>query len=701
MELIYLQFGHYANFVGTHLWNIQCTENMNGPLSQNRSFIVREKTTYPRLLLFDERGSLGSLTKEGTLSSFVKNKKISDPYLDKEIKKETRQSFTWQGNYEQIITDEPYKKNFFLKSYLEKSEQEKEEELEEQLRQMYLKNERQEFQKPKNPRKKKQESKRFREIKLQQEKGIEIEFEKGEEEKEEEEEEEREKTPWEILEENFNTLNRLTNELNNEDENENEYENENKNKKTNINEGKYEKIIKVWSDYLTTNLHSKTIVELSSFQKDTNPLDTFYQGFDSWKEDIEQRDQVEDQFRFWLEESDLVQGLVATVDHFTGFGGYSSKVFEMIHDEVPKIRSVVFAPSHRSFTSLSPSTDAKEILNSALTLSHLNEYSYLYIPLELDYDYLGYQSSLLNWQLSKRSEFCSSGILSSVIDGITMPWRMKRNPIALAQLVDTISIRTSMKFAAANCSVPFPVEGDLSVGLPQALERLGSVYRQKKKRNTNNNNPDYDADPLCTSLSPFANHHDLGKLYSEYAMFNGLDEHIKLKNQGTIQTKELTKQFLEKKNCYRRMNQLYSHPLKIPSIFPKVFNHSVDQNGKIFKEQQPSIYDKYLEMVMNGEIDRKSSFQNEQERIQKILDNEKSNRPQSINESEDLHVKKAPIFSNVYSSENLQPIIRNISEKFKSVDFRLCKEFYENGLDSYERGEVLNNIYTLSEQYED
>lgn len=78
-EVISLQFGHYSNFVGTHLWNIQEASfdyDASGSKKSevNHDCFFREgktvngdETYTPRLLLFDLKGSLRNLNVEGTL----------------------------------------------------------------------------------------------------------------------------------------------------------------------------------------------------------------------------------------------------------------------------------------------------------------------------------------------------------------------------------------------------------------------------------------------------------------------------------------------------------------------------------------------------------------------------------------------------------------------------------------------------------
>lgn len=80
-EIVTLQVGHYANFVGTHWWNIQNASFIYDPSTKpaeskeiNSDVLFREgqnlmgDVTYtPRLIAFDLKGSLNTLKQSGTL----------------------------------------------------------------------------------------------------------------------------------------------------------------------------------------------------------------------------------------------------------------------------------------------------------------------------------------------------------------------------------------------------------------------------------------------------------------------------------------------------------------------------------------------------------------------------------------------------------------------------------------------------------
>ncbi|XP_022907256.2 protein misato [Onthophagus taurus] len=91
-EICTLQFGHYANFVGTHWWNIQehgfvftpgeNVEINNKILYREGQTLKGEPTYTPRLLLVDLDDSLGSLPKEGCLYYGKPTKELNDAVWD-------------------------------------------------------------------------------------------------------------------------------------------------------------------------------------------------------------------------------------------------------------------------------------------------------------------------------------------------------------------------------------------------------------------------------------------------------------------------------------------------------------------------------------------------------------------------------------------------------------------------------------------
>ncbi|XP_072050730.1 protein misato homolog 1-like [Amphiura filiformis] len=110
-EVITLQCGHYSNFVGTHIWNIQessfCYEPIPGssPSKQiDHDVLYREGLTIagtptytPRLIAWDLKGSLNTLRAEGVLYNDV-------PVQEEDIK--------WEGDVTLHKGTPPHKNEF-------------------------------------------------------------------------------------------------------------------------------------------------------------------------------------------------------------------------------------------------------------------------------------------------------------------------------------------------------------------------------------------------------------------------------------------------------------------------------------------------------------------------------------------------------------------------------------------------------------
>ncbi|XP_042512645.1 protein misato homolog 1 isoform X2 [Macadamia integrifolia] len=122
-EIVTVQLGGFANFIGSHFWNFQdellglAGDPHADPVYKNKSldmdvFYRAGETpqgilTYtPRLVLVDFQGSLGSLSSGGSLYSEIP----SDPVV------------TWTGSVSRHVS-EPRKKNLFLQSLYEEEQE--------------------------------------------------------------------------------------------------------------------------------------------------------------------------------------------------------------------------------------------------------------------------------------------------------------------------------------------------------------------------------------------------------------------------------------------------------------------------------------------------------------------------------------------------------------------------------------------------
>ncbi|CAK7339406.1 unnamed protein product [Dovyalis caffra] len=126
-ELVTVQVGGFANFIGSHFWNFQdellglAGDPDSDPVFKNQNQYVNMDTLYrsgethqgvqtytPRLLSIDYQGSLGSMSSSGALY----NESSSAP----------SNVSTWTGNFS-TYASEPLKKNLFLQSLYEEEQE--------------------------------------------------------------------------------------------------------------------------------------------------------------------------------------------------------------------------------------------------------------------------------------------------------------------------------------------------------------------------------------------------------------------------------------------------------------------------------------------------------------------------------------------------------------------------------------------------
>ncbi|MBN3292757.1 MSTO1 protein, partial [Polypterus senegalus] len=192
-----------------------------------------------------------------------------------------------------------------------------------------------------------------------------------------------------------------------------------------------ESSVRVWSDFLRVHLHPKTIsiVNQYSYEGECDRLEAFGQGESLLKENSF-LDDLEDKLHFFVEECDYLQSIVKDVYH---------------------------------------------LINSVLSFVHLSNNSSSFCPLSLrgglerrpsphtTFPYLLYDAS--SW-------YHSSAVLATVLDTLTLPYRLHNGGCSMGHLIDAL-VFSGRKVLCASASVPFPMVSDKS--LPDTLVDFGET----------------------------------------------------------------------------------------------------------------------------------------------------------------------------------------------------------------------------------
>ena len=159
-----------------------------------------------------------------------------------------------------------------------------------------------------------------------------------------------------------------------------------------------------WSDFSRTYFHPKSLVTvggqlMSPMSGSTNAypatasedeqdgrtrFETFAQGRDYFKQLETEHDVLDENIRWFAEDSDLLQGLSYTISTSDAFGGLGRAYLEALVDEFPKLAHLVFAPSWGDDVETEDGGNRLariRRMNNALALAELAEYSTILVPI--------------------------------------------------------------------------------------------------------------------------------------------------------------------------------------------------------------------------------------------------------------------------------------------------------------------------------
>ncbi|KAJ1562357.1 Protein misato 1 [Nowakowskiella sp. JEL0078] len=217
-----------------------------------------------------------------------------------------------------------------------------------------------------------------------------------------------------------------------------------------------EKSVHYWSDFNKTGYHSKSLVEIPNYKHSLVESDTlgdfeggefmlFNQGEELMDEPEFDSDVMEDRIRYFAEECNSLQGINIFSDISNGFSGLTSKIVESFYDDNPKATLTVYG----LWGFQAPFDE-----NGKSKLGKLTQHkSLMYIPL------FNVTEGKLN--LTKNTAYHTSAYLAAAIETITIPMRLKKNPLYMYDINGSvIGGRTSANVIAMSAAVPFPVTSD-------------------------------------------------------------------------------------------------------------------------------------------------------------------------------------------------------------------------------------------------
>ncbi|CED85323.1 Members of tubulin/FtsZ family [Phaffia rhodozyma] len=189
-----------------------------------------------------------------------------------------------------------------------------------------------------------------------------------------------------------------------------------------------------WSDFNRVYYHPRTLHPLPPQFLGSSAVSASVSGFTSWETGslawsaVKTDSHMEDDFRLFAEEADLLQGVQLCVDMSTGFGPIGAGVVEeFIKEEYPK-GDVFVTGLMGSLEGLEESNSITRIFTEAQTLVSL---------LQADTTLLPVQPPSPEWLPALSSPpnlFQSSALVASHLVSVLMPLRLKTDRLGMASL---------------------------------------------------------------------------------------------------------------------------------------------------------------------------------------------------------------------------------------------------------------------------
>jgi len=605
-EIITLQVGNYANYVGTHFWNIQdatlnqnferVRENQQYKPYMDASVLYREgetmegrKTYTPRVVIMDRKGARGSLAKQGYQYN---NHKITNTVG------ETRQQIanqyknqvqSWNTNAIEMHMMQPIKSTQYItemNSLMYDDEKEGYDEEEENKDRRYRSDSEDDEEDEGNRRESfKHYMKQFEQLHDQQE--LFQHQQKEEQQKEEQKEEEQKKEyDYDMYMDDF------------------------------------DKNTKYWSDFLNPYLHPKSIVELQQYNHNGIDFNTFTEGMDIMKND-RVFDEYETSIHHFAEECDTLQGFQMLFDGHNGFAGASSKMIENLRDEfgnkVP-VQMYQFGPIVRqnlNQTDLEYSrAKSLSLVNQAISMCATFDLTRSIIPLIES----TIPSETSTYKVNMDLPFHTSSLFALAIDSVSMFWKRRENPISMVDYLDTLQIRNSFKCHAIQTRIPFEhTQGQSLYEIFNASKPLHEhhntmnfsvmpqLYKMKEKLKTcyfahsiflRGLNMDKIPLYIMDSTANMTYYQQIQMILAQSQRGSSLTEKYRLnKHLETKENKELvdcttwkemTQKYYDQTRAFGKVDRFLQDTLELPQVFPRIFKDPVDEDGFIVSHAKPT-----------------------------------------------------------------------------------------------------------------
>ncbi|OAD75257.1 hypothetical protein PHYBLDRAFT_143515 [Phycomyces blakesleeanus NRRL 1555(-)] len=237
---------------------------------------------------------------------------------------------------------------------------------------------------------------------------------------------------------------------------------------------KLDHTVKVWSDFNRIYYHPRSMNPIVTHQAESTltPFDSYTAGRKAYTDNEkvglfaaqEETSIFEDNFRFFVEECDQLQGFQIFTGVDDAMGGFTEGLLDDIRDEFPKTTVLTYGLSDTTRNPSAERARQKETLNRAFSIARLTKLSSLYVPL--------YTPTPKRMAYSSRSPYIhpkshkayqyelmyhTSAILSTAIETASLPYRLKKNGTSLSEMVSRLNWHGNTYVGGLESVLPLPI----------------------------------------------------------------------------------------------------------------------------------------------------------------------------------------------------------------------------------------------------
>ncbi|KAI0759132.1 tubulin nucleotide-binding domain-like protein [Fomes fomentarius] len=198
--------------------------------------------------------------------------------------------------------------------------------------------------------------------------------------------------------------------------------------------------IRFWSDYNRVYFHPRTLQKLPDLADWETPNGDWSATRETFLKHEAEHELVENEVRLFVEECDNLQGIQIINDCAT-FGGFTDAFLTVLRDDLPKSASITFpllSNASIKLVSADGQLEAMNALNDALCMRGLENMSTLNVPVQAPATWRR-TDWLDDLDLDSKSPYISSAILSTHIETITLPCRLKSSLHDLHSISDLLN----------------------------------------------------------------------------------------------------------------------------------------------------------------------------------------------------------------------------------------------------------------------